>query len=141
MKKQFKIKVTNKYLEQKRLDEVNNFLHDRFWCKAVFDDDDELLTEDPKASTVVHIDYSLVVECEECDADAVIAFIGKEVSELDEDGPMTRDKALIKLRKLQKSEDTETAHSYADSILCDLLKALGYDDVVREWEEVDKWYS
>ena len=141
MKKQFKIKVTNKYLERKRLDEVNNFLHDRFWCKAVFDDDDELLTEDPKASTVVDMDYSLVVECEERDADAVIAFIGKEVSELDEGGPMTRDKALIKLRKLQKSGDTESAHSSADYILCQLLERLGYEDVVREWEEVDKWYS
>ena len=141
MKKQFKIKVTNKYLEQKRLDEVNNFLHDRFWCKAVFDDDDELLTEDPKASTVVHMDYSLVVECEERDADAVIAFIGKEVSELDEDGPMTRDKALIRLRKLQKSDDTECAHGEADGILCKLLERLGFEDVVQEYYRVEKWYS
>lgn len=141
MKKQFKIKVTNKYLERKRLDEVNNFLHDRFWCKAVFDDDDELLTEDPKASTVVDMDYSLVVECEERDADAVIAFIGKEVSELDEDGPMTRDKALVRLRKLQKSDDTESAHGEADYVLCQLPERLGYEDVVQEYDCIEKWYS
>ena len=117
MKKQIKIKATNKYIHGKRLDTINNFLHDRFWCQAVFNDEGELLTEDPKASTVIRMDYELVVECEDCD------------------------KALIELRKLQKSHDTEVAHSSADWVLCELLKTLGFEDVVHEYHQVDKWYS
>ena len=141
MKKQIKIKATNKYIHGKRLDTINNFLHDRFWCQAVFNDEGELLTEDPKASTVIRMDYELVVECEDSDAAAVVSFIGKEVSELEKDGPMNRDKALIELRKLQKSHDTEVAHSSADWVLCELLKTLGFEDVVHEYHQVDKWYS
>ncbi len=37
--------------------------------------------------------------------------------------------------------DTERGHVEADNILCELLKELGYSDVVEEFEKIDKWYS
>lgn len=52
-----------------------------------------------------------------------------------------RDKAIKELRDCQKPGDTEAAHSDADKALCKLLVALGYQDVVDEWEKVDKWYA
>lgn len=54
---------------------------------------------------------------------------------------MTREEAIEKLKVLQNSGDTVAAHSDADDVLCDLLTALGYGDVVVEWGKVDKWYA
>ena len=52
------------------------------------------------------------------------------------------DEMVRQLRELQeKYGDPEFAHSEADSILCDLLIALGYDRVVQEWAKVPKWYA
>jgi hypothetical protein len=45
------------------------------------------------------------------------------------------------LRELQASKDPELAHGDADDLLCNLLGALGYSDVVAEWEKVGKWYA
>lgn len=57
------------------------------------------------------------------------------------DVTMTRERAIKELQELQKSGDTEAAHGDADDVLCALLTALGYGDVVSEWERVDKWYA
>ena len=54
---------------------------------------------------------------------------------------MDRNEALQRLRELQKSGDPEGAHSQADDVLCDLLRAVGYGDVVVAWEAVDRWYA
>ena len=54
---------------------------------------------------------------------------------------MTREEAIMKLRQYQSNDDTEGAHIDADGVLTDLLTALGYQDVVAEWEKVDKWYA
>lgn len=54
---------------------------------------------------------------------------------------MTREQAIERLKAAQKSGDTEGAHGIADEVLCDLLRYLGYEDVVREWDFVDKWYA
>ena len=48
--------------------------------------------------------------------------------------------AIEKLRKLQTA-DTELAHSEADKVLCELLKAMGFSDVVEAWDALDKWYA
>ncbi len=37
--------------------------------------------------------------------------------------------------------DTESGHVEADDILCELLKKLGYSDVVEEFEKIHKWYT
>jgi hypothetical protein len=54
---------------------------------------------------------------------------------------MTRERAIKELKHAQKNRDVEAAHATADFVLCELLKALGYEDVVAEWEEVEKWYA
>lgn len=54
---------------------------------------------------------------------------------------MTREDALKKLRELRDNTDQEMAHVYADDVLCDLLKSLGYEDIVDEYENIDKWYA
>lgn len=54
---------------------------------------------------------------------------------------MTREEAIMKLRQCQSNFDTEIAHIDADGVLTDLLTALGYQDVVAEWERIDKWYA
>ena len=37
--------------------------------------------------------------------------------------------------------DTKMGHFEADNILCELLKELGYSDLVEEFEKIDKWYA
>jgi uncharacterized transporter YbjL len=138
--KEIKVKVMNRYIDGKSLLFINKFLEDKFWCKRI-SNDNGLVTDDPKASSVLHIDDELVVECEDKYAKTVIAFIGKENTGDEEDCPMTRDKALIRLRRLQKSGDTECAHIAADGILCRLLENLGFEDVVDEYYKVEKWYN
>lgn len=39
------------------------------------------------------------------------------------------------------SGDIEFSHKMADSILEDLLKELGYEEVVSVYKKVDKWYA
>lgn len=46
-----------------------------------------------------------------------------------------------KLKALQSNPDKEVAHNQADKILCDLLNSLGYHDVVKEFENLEKWYA
>jgi hypothetical protein len=38
-------------------------------------------------------------------------------------------------------EDEETAHEKGDEILCQLLREVGYDEIVDEWELIRKWYA
>lgn len=54
---------------------------------------------------------------------------------------MTGKQAIEELKKLQHNDDLEATHGVADDILCKLLIAIGYDDVVKEWEKVPKWYA
>lgn len=46
-----------------------------------------------------------------------------------------------RLRQLQGNGDKELQHVRADDVLCDLLKRLGFEAVVDEFEKVDKWYA
>ena len=54
---------------------------------------------------------------------------------------MTREEAIAKLRALHTSYDPEIDHEEADKVICELLIALGYEDVVIEFDNVDKWYA
>lgn len=54
---------------------------------------------------------------------------------------MTREQAIAELRKHGCDYDGERAHVEADEVLCKLLTALGYDDVVKEYREIPKWYA
>lgn len=54
---------------------------------------------------------------------------------------ITREDAIEELIKQQNNEDIEVAHLTADNILCRLLESLGYSDVIREYDKVEKWYA
>jgi len=58
-----------------------------------------------------------------------------------ENDKLTPEEALAALKVEAKNFDTEVAHSKADDILCKLLRFLGHDDVVDEWDNVRKWYA
>jgi hypothetical protein len=53
--------------------------------------------------------------------------------------------ALQQLRAIkalqEKCRDLGVDHSSADKVLCQLLRSLGYDEVVNEYELIDKWYA
>lgn len=54
-----------------------------------------------------------------------------------------RKEFLAKLKGCRTSygTDVEVAHIKADGVLCDILVALGYEDIVEAWDDVPKWYS
>ena len=58
---------------------------------------------------------------------------------------MTKQEALIKkyVEKLRETKqgDKEAAHESADRLLTELLKELGYREVVQVYENIPKWYS
>lgn len=54
---------------------------------------------------------------------------------------MTREQAITELNELAKSGNTEGVHVAADIVLCQLLTALGYNDVVEAYDKIEKWYS
>mgnify|MGYP007101896075 FL=1 len=37
--------------------------------------------------------------------------------------------------------DAEMNQREADDILCDILRSLGYDDIVAAYDEIYKWYA
>lgn len=49
--------------------------------------------------------------------------------------------ALAKLAEIAKDDDIEVAHFEADDVLCDLLTAIGYGEVVAEYSKIRKWYA
>ena len=50
--------------------------------------------------------------------------------------------AIQSLKSLQGyNVDVEAVHGIADDILCDLLIDLGFQDVVDEYNKVEKWYA
>lgn len=52
-------------------------------------------------------------------------------------------KSLARLEELvnKKYPDEEEDHVNADVILCEMLDALGYKDLINTWDKVKKWYS
>lgn len=52
-------------------------------------------------------------------------------------------KSLARLEELvnKKYPDEEEDHINADFILCEMLDALGYKDLINTWDKVKKWYS
>lgn len=49
---------------------------------------------------------------------------------------------LEEMRAIVKDHgDTEQSHMDADKILCDLLVALGHEEIVKEYHTIEKWYA
>ena len=54
---------------------------------------------------------------------------------------INRQEYIEKLRKLNELNNTETEHILADDLLVEILIKLGYQDIVDEYERINKWYS
>ena len=48
---------------------------------------------------------------------------------------------INQLQEQQNNEDTEIAHGEADRILCAILCDLGLHEIVKEYDEIKKWYA
>jgi len=51
------------------------------------------------------------------------------------------DEYLSRMKALAKDSDWEAAHSDADDILCEVLRALGYTDLIDYYDKIDKCYA
>ena len=60
----------------------------------------------------------------------------------DEEYNMLKEETINKLKELQGIGcDIEGCHSEADSILTDFLNKIGFNDIVVEYNKVEKWYA
>lgn len=50
-------------------------------------------------------------------------------------------KYLERLRNLEELDDPEKIHGEADDILCELLRELGYAEVVECYNSLPRWYA
>lgn len=74
---------------------------------------------------------------------AVLQMNAKNKSAKDEEINAVHQKSLARLHELalKMYPDEEEDHSEADVILCNMLNALGYNDLTDAWDKVGKWYS
>ena len=54
---------------------------------------------------------------------------------------LTPEEFAEKMAGIAKNGDEERKHVAADSIMCELLKSLGFGEGVGIFEDMDKWYS
>lgn len=48
---------------------------------------------------------------------------------------------LVEAKKESDSGMADYGHRTADDAICDLLKELGYTEIIQMYVAVDKWYS
>lgn len=51
------------------------------------------------------------------------------------------DTYVMAMKEAAQNDDGETAHRDADHLLTDLLEALGCNEIVSAFYDVEKWYS
>lgn len=89
------IKVLNRALEGKTIQQLRDFLNRDFVCSRIMQDGK---VHTAKGKTVVHENDILYIVCSENDAEAVSAFLGPEVEvnwDIDEDRPMVSKRILV----------------------------------------------
>ena len=64
--------------------------------------------------------------------------ISRKVKEMEEN---LQAEYIEKMEECIRNDDTEGAHYDADGLLCELLRKLGYNELVDKYIEVDKWYA
>lgn len=50
-------------------------------------------------------------------------------------------KYVSKLKDLKSDDDIEMSHGSADTTLTDLLEELGFKEVVKAYDDLEKWYA
>ena len=51
-----------------------------------------------------------------------------------------KQEAINKLRSLQRSGDGCNVHGSAETVICDFLDAVGYEEIAREFRKVHEMY-
>lgn len=56
---------------------------------------------------------------------------------------MTPEEFAARMREIAKDAagDREAAHSHADNLMCEALKALGYGEGVEVFVRMERWYA
>lgn len=54
---------------------------------------------------------------------------------------MTPEEFAARMREIMQGGDKEIEHEVADSLMCDVLRNLGYEDGVAIFESADRWYA
>ena len=54
---------------------------------------------------------------------------------------MTKEKAIKELKEIQSLGMGEDSHIAADGVLVKLLISLGYEEIIKEYHEIEKWYA
>lgn len=49
--------------------------------------------------------------------------------------------AILKLREINKTNNIEGNHILADWVLRKFVEELGYTNLAKEYDEINKWYS
>ena len=88
------LEVTNKYLEDKTLLQVHDFLNRDFVCSRILHDGHVSI---PNRNTVFHVGDQLYIVCSEADYEAIVAFIGPviQVDWEQTDQPMVSKRILV----------------------------------------------
>ncbi len=60
---------------------------------------------------------------------------------MDEKDKKLENEYIEKIEQECKGFDQESDHVYADNLLCELLKELGFNNLVKRYEEIPKWYA
>lgn len=58
-----------------------------------------------------------------------------------DDKIMTPEAFTVNMRNIAQMPDVEDAHGQADELMCELLRSLGYEEGVKLFERMDKWYA
>ena len=53
----------------------------------------------------------------------------------------TPEEFAAEMKEISVSYDTEGAHARADELMCQVLRALGYEAGILVFEDMDKWYA
>lgn len=53
---------------------------------------------------------------------------------------MIKQDAIKKLQSLQRDGEGSNVHANADTVLCDILDAVGYGEIVREFRKIHEIY-
>ena len=55
--------------------------------------------------------------------------------------PVTPAEFAERMRQIAKTTDPESGHQFADDLLCEVLRSLGYGEGVKIFEGMMRWYA
>lgn len=97
------LEVHNEALVGKTLNQINNFLSRDFVCSRIKKSDGKIYI--PTSKTVIEINDKLFIVCAEDDSEAIIAFIGPQIENVDWEEQERQEKPMVSRRILVTQSD------------------------------------